>query len=141
MVHRATFAFLAGFLLLSGIARAESADYYEAPGKLDAVDILARPYSFDEKGDFLAGVDDHLHFFEAAVVNLKSTPTGAKDEAKAYAQRAQAEISPLLAKAQKEFKAAKSAGAGDWQNSQASSRRALLDLERAYGDLHGNVRH
>lgn len=119
---------------------ASNSDLYEYDSQLDAVNLNSKPYGYAEKDVFVRAVDDRLRFFEAALENLAATPATAKDEAKAYAARAKAEIEPLLAKAKASFGRAKSAGSGAWQDAQAESRRDLLALLRAYHAMHGNVK-
>ena len=132
----AAFAITAMALSLPAMA---SSDLYVAPGPIDAVNLLSRPYAYEEKDSFVAAVKDRMRFFDEAMKNWKETPAGAREEAKAYAGRAQQEIGPLVDRARKALDSASSASSGGWQSAQSDSRRALLELQRAYYQLHGNT--
>lgn len=131
--------FAAASLAPAPNALAESVDVRRADVPLDAVNLMSAPYAYEDKERFLAAVEDRLKFFNAAIANWKSVPATAKDEAKAYAARGLEDIQPRVAKAKESFGRARSSGASSWTTAQAESRRDLLDLQRAYYALHGNV--
>lgn len=118
--------------------RATNSDLYVAPGPIDAVNLLSRPYAYQEKAGFVSAVEDRIAFLEAAMANWKATPESSSPEAKEYAKRGQETIAPLLEAARSSLNSAKSAGSSSWANAHAESRRALLAALRAYHELHGN---
>jgi hypothetical protein len=127
-------------LLAARPAGATNTDLYISPGPIDAVNLLSRSYSYDEKCYFTQAVADRIAFFDEALKNWAATPAGAKDEAKAYAKLAQERIRPFVERAKQALDHARSSGARDWPSAQGDSRRTVLEAKRAYSDLHGNSR-
>ncbi len=104
-----------------------------------AVSLAERPYPFEEKDRFVKSLSERISHFEHAIWNYEqvtevSTPAGV-----AHAKQASADLAPRIEKAREAWKTAKSSGRDDWDKTQASAKRAFLELQSYYYGMHKNV--
>lgn len=111
-----------------------------AKGSTWAVGLAERSYDFDQKDRFIQTLDERIHHFEIAVWNYGRVTDISKPEGKAHAEKAAAELNPRIEKARDAWSKAKSAGRGEWENTQTEAKRAFLDLQSFYYGMHKNVR-
>lgn len=109
-----------------------------AKSKNIAVGVSEKMYPYAEKADFVRNVEERLFFYDQAIRNWNQTSEITKPEAIEYSKAAIQDITPRLDKAKQALKAANGAGSGDWEKAQFEAKRALLDLQGAYYQMHRN---
>jgi hypothetical protein len=102
--------------------------------------VSEKTYPFQQKKKFVAGVRESLQFIEHAIWNWEQTSPDTKPEAVEYSKASIEKMKPLLERARETLAAAKSASRSEWDQAQADSRQALIDLRVEYAGLHKNVR-
>lgn len=130
-----------GIILNSGTYGLPNPEYQAwATSATWAVGLADREYSFAQKDQYLATLDERLRFYEAAVWNYKRVTDVSTPEGKAHAEKAAAELGPRIEKAREAWSKAKSANRGNWDAEQNLAKRAFIELQSAYYGGHKNAR-
>ncbi len=107
---------------------------------LTAPGLLAAPYEFRSKSQFLNGYTERIAFFDEAIRNLNEKTATTKPEAAEFSNQAATQLSSLLEQAKKGLIAAKNAGSSDWMAAQSQARDALNALLGTYSTLTSSAR-
>lgn len=105
-----------------------------------AVGLAERAYPYEAKTHFIDTLNERIEFYENAVINWKRKSSITKPEVVAYADKAVQDVSPRVDAARKAWSAAKASGKSSWDKAQEEAKRAFLDLQNFYYNLHRNVR-
>ena len=105
-----------------------------------AVSLSEVDYTYEQKARFVGSLGERLDFYDVAMREWGQTSEITKPEAAEYSKKAVAELGPRLEKAREAWKTAKGANSKSWTEASGNAKRAFVELQSAYYQLHKNVR-
>jgi hypothetical protein len=105
-----------------------------------AVSLAEIDYAYENKARFIGSLGERLDFYDVAMKEWNKTSEITKPEVAEYSKNAAGELGPRLEKARQAWKQAKSANAKSWAEASHNAKRAFVELQTAYYQLHKNVR-
>ncbi len=105
-----------------------------------AVSLAEIDYGYESKARFIGSLGERLDFYDVAMKEWNKTSEITKPEVAEYSKNAVSELGPRLEKARQAWKQAKGANAKSWAEASNNAKRAFVELQTAYYQLHKNVR-